>query len=87
MTTKEKKNGKTLEEIKLADPTVKTFAIRTSDEGSTEKVLGIVIGASSKTGGRALGNGNALTLASRDGVLALRKHNETHKDKVQYEVL
>ncbi|MDE1871205.1 MAG: hypothetical protein KGI06_03115 [Candidatus Micrarchaeota archaeon] len=87
MATKEKKNGKTLEELRLNDQTNKTFAIRTNDQTNTEKVLGIVIAASSKTGGRSLGNGSALTLASRDAVLALRRHNKTHKDKVHYEVL
>jgi hypothetical protein len=87
MKTIEKKNGRTLEEIRLNDPTIKTFAIRTDDEKSNEKLAGILMAVGGKSGGRALGNGDSLTLASRDVVLALRKYNETHKDKVQYEVL
>ena len=85
MKTKQK-NG-SLEEIRLNDPGIKTFAIRTSDETSAVKLVGIIMEVGGKSAGRPLENGDSLTLASRDVVLALRKYNETHKDKVQYEVL
>ncbi len=89
MTTRQKNNknnSKTFEEKLLEQPTRDTFAIRTK----TDKDAVILAGVEIDIGGKVVGKiieGKPAHVVSKNIVLALRKYNETHEDKVQYEVL
>lgn len=86
MITKNKNNTQTLEEIRLGDPIVKKIVIRTTDEKNHGDVSTIVKTIGGVMAQRTV-NGVVLTFTTKEGVLALRKYNETHEDKVTYEVL
>jgi len=86
MTTKQKENNnQTLEDIKLNDPRFKTFAVRTKSDKDADILARVEMDVGGVVVGRII-RGEPVHLVSRNIVLALRKYNETHQDKVDYEV-
>lgn len=83
-TKQNKNNGLNLEEIRLRQSSSTTgIAVMPKTHKDAVIMAGIESG---KGAGFAL-DGKPVYVVSRDVVLALRKYNETHKDKVHYEVL
>ena len=87
MVTKLRSNSATLEEIRLQNPAFKTFVIRTTTVKDEAKVFDITSAVGIENPKNRNGIQEFLTYTTREKLLELRRHNETHKDRVQYQVL
>ena len=87
MVTKLRKNGTTLEEIRLSNSAFKTFVIKTTTVKDEARVFDITRSVGIENPQNKNGTQEFLTYTTRERLLELRRHNETQKDKVQYEVL
>lgn len=90
MTTKQKNNNHSLEEFRLGDPGFKTLGVLARTDKDSLIVLSTSMDIDKGVGQTPYeekGWKRGLYLVSPGVVLALRKYNETHEDKVQYKVL
>lgn len=89
MITKQKKNnGVNLEEIRLRhSSSTQGIAVMPKTSKDAVKIIGVENDVGSKKVAVFGLDGKPVYLVSRDVVVGLRKYNETHKDKIHYEVL